>query len=89
MTSTYLLLFVGTVGTTITPYMQLYIQSAVAEKGVNMDHYAGERTETYLAAIFGDLISAFIIIATGATIFVASTAVGVRSPTPRTGRAGA
>jgi NRAMP (natural resistance-associated macrophage protein)-like metal ion transporter len=28
----YLLLFVGTVGTTITPYMQLYIQSAVAEK---------------------------------------------------------
>ncbi len=69
--STFLLLFVGTVGTTITPYMQLYIQSAVAEKGVNMSDYAGERTETYLAAVFGDLISAFIIIATAATIFVA------------------
>ena len=70
--STYLLLFVGTVGTTITPYMQLYIQSAVAEKGVDMDDYAGERAETYLAAVFGDLVSAFIIIATGATIFVST-----------------
>ncbi len=36
---TYLLLLVGTVGTTITPYMQLYIQSSVAEKGVRMEHY--------------------------------------------------
>ncbi|MBF6592651.1 MAG: Nramp family divalent metal transporter, partial [Ktedonobacterales bacterium] len=36
LNSTYLLLFVGTVGTTITPYMQLYIQSSVAEKGVAM-----------------------------------------------------
>ncbi|HEX9068909.1 MAG TPA: Nramp family divalent metal transporter, partial [Ktedonobacterales bacterium] len=78
LNSTYLLLFVGTVGTTITPYMQLYIQSGVAEKGVTMDHYKGERTETYLAAIFGDLISAFIIIATGATVFVASHGVGVQ-----------
>jgi len=74
--SLYLLLFVGTVGTTITPYMQLYIQSAVAEKGVDMAHYAGERTETYLGAVFSDLIAAFIIIATAATIFVASHGAG-------------
>jgi NRAMP (natural resistance-associated macrophage protein)-like metal ion transporter len=74
----YLLLFVGTVGTTITPYMQLYIQSAVAEKGLTIEHYAGERAETYFGAIFSDLISAFIIIATGATVFVASHGVGVQ-----------
>ena len=76
--SLYLLLFVGTVGTTITPYMQLYVQSAVAEKGVNMDHYGAERADAYTGAIFGDLISAFIIIATGATVFVASNGVGVQ-----------
>lgn len=76
--NTYLLLFVGTVGTTITPYMQLYIQSAVAEKGVDMEHYGAERVDTYFGAFFGDLISAFIIIATGATVFIASHGVGVQ-----------
>jgi Mn2+/Fe2+ NRAMP family transporter len=56
--------------------MQLYIQSAVAEKGVTMEHYSEERTDTYFGAIFGDLISASIIIATGATVFVATGGVG-------------
>jgi NRAMP (natural resistance-associated macrophage protein)-like metal ion transporter len=74
---TYLLLFVGTVGTTITPYMQLYIQSSVAEKGMDMADYPAERADAYFGAIFGDLISAFIIIATGATIFIASHGAGV------------
>jgi NRAMP (natural resistance-associated macrophage protein)-like metal ion transporter len=76
--SLYLLLFVGTVGTTITPYMQAYIQAAVAEKGTEMSHYAEERTEVYLSSVFSDLISAFIIIATGATIFAASHGLGVQ-----------
>ncbi|MFI5272938.1 MAG: Nramp family divalent metal transporter [Ktedonobacterales bacterium] len=75
--STYLLLFVGTVGTTITPYMQLYVQSAVAEKGVDMAHFGAERIDVYVGAIFGDLISAFIIIATAATLFVHSHGQGV------------
>lgn len=77
-TSTYLLLFVGTVGTTITPYMQLYVQSSVAEKGVTMARYRAERLDTYVGAIFSDLIAAFIIIATGATVFVASHGAGVQ-----------
>lgn len=75
---TYLLLFVGTVGTTITPYMQLYIQSSVAEKGVDMEHYRAEKVDTYVGSIFADLIAAFIIIATGATVFVASGGAGVQ-----------
>jgi Mn2+/Fe2+ NRAMP family transporter len=78
LTATYLLLVVGTIGTTITPYMQLYVQSAVAEKGVNMAHYKSARLDTYFGAIFSDLISAFIIIATGATVFVASGGAGVQ-----------
>ncbi|HEY7974363.1 MAG TPA: divalent metal cation transporter, partial [Ktedonobacterales bacterium] len=81
LTSAYLLLFVGTVGTTITPYMQLYLQSAVAEKRIPLDTYPRERNETYLSAIFGDVISAFIIIATGATVFIASHGVGVQLQT--------
>jgi Mn2+/Fe2+ NRAMP family transporter len=66
----YLLLFVATVGTTLTPYMQLYIQSAVAERGLGMEGYKFQRVDAYAGAIFADVVAAFIIIATGATLFV-------------------
>jgi Mn2+/Fe2+ NRAMP family transporter len=69
LNSGYLLLFVATVGTTLTPYMQLYIQSAVAEKGVALEDYKLQRLDAYAGAIFADLIAAFILIATGATLF--------------------
>src|SRR5262245_43350993 len=75
--STYLLLLIGTVGTTITPYMQLFIQSSVAEKGVTMEHYKAERNETYLGSIFAAFIVGSIVIATGATIYQASGGKGV------------
>jgi NRAMP (natural resistance-associated macrophage protein)-like metal ion transporter len=77
LNSTYLLLLIGTVGTTITPYMQLFIQSSVAEKGVTMEHYKAERNETYLGSIFAAFVVASIVIATGATIYQASGGQGV------------
>src|SRR5579884_1219522 len=67
----YLFLVVATIGTTITPYMQLYVQSAVAEKGIRLKDYAPQRLEVWGSAIFSDLVSAFIIIATAATLFLA------------------
>ena len=76
--STYLLLLIGTVGTTITPYMQLFIQSSVAEKGVTMEHYKAERNETYLGSIFAAIVVGSIVIATGATIYQASGGQGVQ-----------
>jgi Mn2+/Fe2+ NRAMP family transporter len=66
----YLMLFVATVGTTITPYMQLFQQSATVEKGVARRYYGSERWDAYLGAIFSNLIAAFIIIATAATLHV-------------------
>jgi Mn2+/Fe2+ NRAMP family transporter len=67
----YILLFVGTVGTTITPYMQLFQQSSVVEKGVARRHYGPERIDAYVGSILSNLVAAFIIIATGATLHVA------------------
>ncbi|HZB95558.1 MAG TPA: divalent metal cation transporter, partial [Herpetosiphonaceae bacterium] len=67
----YILLFVGTVGTTITPYMQLFQQSGVVEKGVARQHYGPERIDAYVGSVFSNLIAAFIIIATAATLHVA------------------
>src|SRR5207244_12998547 len=50
-------------------YMQLYLQSAVVEPGVGEEELAGEQREAAFGAIFADLIAAFIIIATGATLY--------------------
>ena len=73
----YILMLVAAVGTTISPYMQLYVQSAVAEKGTQMSEYKYERLEVYVGAIFSNTIAFFIIISTAATLFVASHGKGV------------
>jgi Mn2+/Fe2+ NRAMP family transporter len=67
-TSRFLLLGVALIGTTITPYMQLYVAAAVADKGITVDDYHFERIDTVAGAIFGDVISVFIIIATASAI---------------------
>jgi NRAMP (natural resistance-associated macrophage protein)-like metal ion transporter len=67
--SAYLLLFVATAGTTITPYMQLYLQSAIVERGARVEDIKAEQRQAISGAIFADLIAGFIIIATGATLF--------------------
>lgn len=68
--SGYILMFVATVGTTITPYMQMYAQSAVVDKGITTRNYGPERVDAYVGSVFGNLVSSFIIIATAATLFV-------------------
>jgi NRAMP (natural resistance-associated macrophage protein)-like metal ion transporter len=66
----YVVLFVATVGTTITPFMQLYLQSAVVERGLDETDIPAERAEVATASVFANLVAGFIIIATGATLFV-------------------
>jgi NRAMP (natural resistance-associated macrophage protein)-like metal ion transporter len=70
LNSAYLFLFVATAGTTITPFMQLYLQSAVVEKGLGPEDLKAERAEVISGSIFANLVAVFIIIATGATLFV-------------------
>ncbi len=65
----FLILLIATAGTTITPYMQLYLQSAVVERGVREDELGHEQREAVLGAVFANVIAASIIIATGATLF--------------------
>jgi Mn2+/Fe2+ NRAMP family transporter len=64
----FLLLGVALIGTTITPYMQLYVAAAVADKGIGPEEYHFERIDAVGGAIFGNIISMFMIIATGAAI---------------------
>ena len=67
-TNAFLVLVVALIGTTITPYMQFYVASAVVDKGVTPVDYPKERIDTVSGAIWSDIISIFIIIATAAAI---------------------
>ncbi|HTK08488.1 MAG TPA: Nramp family divalent metal transporter, partial [Ktedonobacteraceae bacterium] len=73
----YILTLIAAVGTTISPYMQLYVQSAVAERGIQMSEYKYERLEVYLGSIFSVSIAFFIVVSTAATLFVHSGGKGV------------
>jgi Mn2+/Fe2+ NRAMP family transporter len=65
----YLVLIVGLIGTTITPWMQFYLQAAVVEKGVDKRHYALCRLDVIVGCIITDVIAFFIVVACGATIY--------------------
>jgi Mn2+/Fe2+ NRAMP family transporter len=64
-----LLLAVALVGTTITPFMQFYLQSAVAEKGISEEELGLERADAVVGAAWSNLIALFIVVATATTIF--------------------
>ncbi|HUX85651.1 MAG TPA: Nramp family divalent metal transporter [Chloroflexota bacterium] len=68
--SAYIFIFVATVGTTITPYMQIFVQSSVVDKGITAREYPYERAEVILGSIFSNVVALFIIVATAATLFV-------------------
>jgi NRAMP (natural resistance-associated macrophage protein)-like metal ion transporter len=65
----YVLMAVTIIGTTISPWMQFYIQSAIVEKGIRVDSYPQSRIDVVTGAVFTDLIAYFIIISSAATIF--------------------
>ena len=66
--SAFLVLAVALIGTTITPYMQFYVASAVVDKKIGPDQYPAERVDTVNGAIVSNVVSIFIIIATAAAI---------------------
>ncbi len=71
----YILLFITMVGTTITPYMQFYLQSAVVDKGVRVEEYKYAKFDVYAGSIMTVFIAFFIIIATGTILHPAGVEV--------------
>ncbi|MFL5694462.1 MAG: Nramp family divalent metal transporter [Ktedonobacteraceae bacterium] len=67
--SGYLLTAVALVGTTISPYMQFFVQSSVADKGINAGEYFYAKLDVYSGTIFAVIIAGFVVIATGATLY--------------------
>jgi Mn2+/Fe2+ NRAMP family transporter len=69
--SSYVYMIIGLVGTTIAPWMQFYLQSSVAEKGVTAKQYGATRMDVILGCLFTDIVAWFIIIACAAALFAA------------------
>jgi Mn2+/Fe2+ NRAMP family transporter len=72
----FLTTLIAAVGTTISPYMQIYVQSAVVERGVTMRDYKYQRLDVFVGSGFSIGIAYFIVVATGATIFPATGGTG-------------
>jgi len=68
--SEYLVMVIGLIGTTITPWMQFYLQASIVEKGIGKKQYALSRWDVILGCIITDVIAFFIVLACAATLYV-------------------
>ena len=67
--SAYIGMVIALIGTTITPWMQFYLQAAVVEKGIDRRHYGLCRLDVITGCIVTDVVAFFIVVACGATIY--------------------
>jgi Mn2+/Fe2+ NRAMP family transporter len=64
----YLFTIVALIGTTITPFMPIFVQSSVVEKGMTKEDYPIARADAIIGVFFANLIAAFIVISTAVTL---------------------
>ena len=64
----YIFSLVAVIGTTISPYMQVYVQSSVVDKGTTPEDYSKTKTDVWVGTIFAILIVFFIVVSTAATL---------------------
>ena len=65
----YIYMLIGLLGTTIAPWMQFYLQSAVVEKGITAKEYVASRLEVVVGCIATDVVAFFIIVACAGAIY--------------------
>ena len=65
----YIYMTVGVIGTTISPWMQFYLQSSIVEKGVNAKSYKASRLDVIVGSFFTNIVAWFIVVACAATLF--------------------
>ncbi|HET9099146.1 MAG TPA: Nramp family divalent metal transporter [Acidobacteriaceae bacterium] len=68
--SGYIYMAVAVIGTTISPWMQFYMQSSVVEKGTGVKQLGASRADVIVGSLFTDIVGWFIIVACAATLFM-------------------
>lgn len=64
----YLFALMAMIGTTITPFMQVFVQSSVVEKGMDIDELGLARADVVVGTLFACIVAVFIVISTAATL---------------------
>jgi Mn2+/Fe2+ NRAMP family transporter len=70
LTPGYITLFIAIVGTTITPWMQFFLQSIVVDKMVDIKDYKYTKFDVYFGSFITDFVAFFIIISTASTLHI-------------------
>jgi NRAMP (natural resistance-associated macrophage protein)-like metal ion transporter len=68
----FLVTVVGLIGTTISPYMQFFLQAQVVDKGSRARDLPLIRVDIIVGSLLAIVLAGFIIIANGATIYQAT-----------------
>lgn len=66
---------VALIGTTISPWMNFYLQSAVVEKHVKLENYKYSRVDIISGSFMVNIVALFIIVACAATIHKAGVRI--------------
>lgn len=64
----YIFTVMALIGTTITPFMQFFVQSSAVEKGMDDEDLPLARADVIVGTAFALMIAAFIVISTAATL---------------------
>lgn len=67
--SEYIFNVIGLIGTTITPWMNFYMHASMLEKGITAKNYHISKWDVVIGSIMTDIMSFFMIVACGATLF--------------------
>ena len=65
----FIMLSIAIIGTTITPWMQFYLQSSIAEKGIKKEHYKVSRLDVIAGGFITNIVAFFIIVTCATTLF--------------------
>ncbi len=68
-TPAFTLLVIATIGTTIAPWMQFFVQSNIVDKGVTAKELLYQRVDVVGGAISANIIAWFIIVTTGTVLY--------------------
>ena len=65
----FIFLLIALVGTTITPWMQFYLQSSIVEKGIRKAEYKYSKWDVIIGSSFTNVISFFVIVTCAVVLF--------------------
>jgi Mn2+/Fe2+ NRAMP family transporter len=64
----YFAFLVALIGTSLSPWMQFYLQGAIVEKGLKIEHLNFARLDVIMGSIMTGIVMFFVIVATASTI---------------------